>query len=203
MHTENADRTDSARTRILDSAERIFVSKGFSGASLRAITSDANVNLAAAHYYFESKQGLFSAVFHRRIEPINEQRLTNLERLLNATGKPDLRQILAAFLRPVLLHSNQGTLEFMAQLTAEPEELIQPLIAREFGHLITRFTVALKLVFPETSELDLNIRFSFVVGAMLQTIFNRSSFMGIGDVSKEVMYQKLLDFCVAGFLNNE
>ena len=203
MHTENADRTDSARTRILDSAERIFVSKGFSGASLRAITSDANVNLAAAHYYFESKQGLFSAVFHRRIEPINEQRLTNLERLLNATGEPDLRQILAAFLRPVLLHSNQGTLEFMAQLTAEPEELIQPLIAREFGHLITRFTVALKLVFPETSELDLNIRFSFVVGAMLQTIFNRSFFMGIGDVSKEVMYQKLLDFCVAGFLNNE
>ena len=203
MHTENADRTDSARTRILDSAERIFVSKGFSGASLRAITSDANVNLAAAHYYFESKQGLFSAVFHRRIEPINEQRLTNLERLLNATGKPDLRQILAAFLRPVLLHSNQGTLEFMAQLTAEPEELIQPLIARGFGHLITRFTVALKLVFPETSELDLNIRISFVVGAMLQTIFNRSFFMGIGDVSKEVMYQKLLDFCVAGFLNNE
>jgi AcrR family transcriptional regulator len=203
MQSENADRTDSARTRILDSAERIFVSKGFSGASLRAITSDAGVNLAAAHYYFESKQGLFSAVFQRRIEPINEQRLTNLERLLSATGKPDLRQILTAFLRPVLLHSNQGTLEFMAQLTAEPEELIQPLIAREFGHLVTRFTVALKRVFPETSELDLNIRFSFVVGAMLQTIFNRSSFMGIGEVSKEVMYQRLLDFCVAGFLNNE
>ena len=203
MQIEIADRVDSARTRILDSAERIFVSKGFSGASLRAITSDARVNLAAAHYYFESKQGLFSAVFQRCIEPINEQRLMNLERLLVETDQPELRQILAAFLRPVLLHSNQGTMEFMAQMTAEPEELIQPLIAKEFGHLIIRFNEALKLVFPETSETDLNIQFSFVVGAMLQTIFNRSSFMHTGDVNKVEMYEKLLDFCAAGFSNNE
>ena len=122
MAAKNPANEDSARTRILDSAERIFVKKGFAGSSLRAITSAAGVNLAAAHYYFGSKQGLFKAVFSRCLEPINEQRLLALDTLLKETPIPDVRDILAAFIRPVMLHSNQDTLDLMAQMTAEPEE---------------------------------------------------------------------------------
>lgn len=195
--------TDSARTRILDAGEQIFVKKGFAGSSLRAITSAAGVNLAAAHYYFGSKQGLFKAVFCRCVEPINEQRLLALDALLKETAVPDLRDILAAFIRPVMLHSNQDTLDLMAQMTAEPEELIKPILAEQFGSLITRYTAGLRLVFPEMREQDLNVRFAFVIGAMLQTIFNRSSFMNVAEVSKEEKCQQLLNFSVAGFLNND
>ncbi|MBT3427615.1 MAG: TetR/AcrR family transcriptional regulator [Gammaproteobacteria bacterium] len=194
---------DSARTRILDSAERIFVQKGFVGSSLRAITSAAGVNLAAAHYYFGSKQGLFKAVFCRCLAPINEQRLLALDTLLRENPKPDLRDILAAFLRPVMLHSNQDTLDLMAQMTAEPEELTNPILAEQFGELVTRYTAGLQLVFPKMREQELNVKLTFVIGAMLQTIFNRSFFINVDEVSKEEKCQQLLNFSVAGFLNND
>ena len=46
------------RERILETAERLFAESGFEGASVRAITSEAQVNLAALHYHFGSKDQL-------------------------------------------------------------------------------------------------------------------------------------------------
>ena len=45
--------TDSTKDRLLDSAERLFSEQGFAGTSLRAITSDADVNLASVNYHFK------------------------------------------------------------------------------------------------------------------------------------------------------
>ncbi|ERT04342.1 bacterial regulatory s, tetR family protein, partial [Lyngbya aestuarii BL J] len=43
-------KTDT-KEQILNAAERQFALFGFAGASLRAVTRDANVNLAAVHYH--------------------------------------------------------------------------------------------------------------------------------------------------------
>ena len=48
----NTSRADTA-TRILDVAERLFVEHGFEATSLRMITQQAEVNLAAVNYHFE------------------------------------------------------------------------------------------------------------------------------------------------------
>ena len=69
------------REKILDAAEALFVERGYAATSLRAIATAAGVNLAATNYHFGSKMGLFAAVFHRRIEPINQQRLVLLNEL--------------------------------------------------------------------------------------------------------------------------
>ena len=42
----------STKTKILDAAEILFADKGFNGTSLREITSQAEVNLAAVNYHF-------------------------------------------------------------------------------------------------------------------------------------------------------
>jgi AcrR family transcriptional regulator len=52
---------------ILDVAERVFSEKGFDGASTRLISGEAGVNMAMLNYYFGSKEGLFLAVFQRKI----------------------------------------------------------------------------------------------------------------------------------------
>src|SRR4051812_10671925 len=52
---------------ILDVAERVFSEKGFDGASTRLISSEAGVNMAMLNYYFGSKEGLFLAIFQRKI----------------------------------------------------------------------------------------------------------------------------------------
>ena len=53
---------------ILDVAERIFSDVGYDAASTRLISGEAGVNMAMLNYYFGSKEGLFLAVFERKIE---------------------------------------------------------------------------------------------------------------------------------------
>src|SRR5271156_1240304 len=92
-------RAVDTKTRILDVAEKLFGENGFDGTSLRDITTEADVNLAAVNYHFQSKDSLIDAVIARRIEPVNQQRLE----MLDAAGpNPSLEKILTAFLAPVL-----------------------------------------------------------------------------------------------------
>lgn len=55
------------KEHILDVAERIFSDLGYDGASTRLISGEAGVNMAMLNYYFGSKEGLFLAVFDRKI----------------------------------------------------------------------------------------------------------------------------------------
>jgi AcrR family transcriptional regulator len=63
MDKDKIDKKD----HILDVAERMFSEMGFDGASTRLISGEANVNMAMLNYYFGSKEGLFLAVFDRKI----------------------------------------------------------------------------------------------------------------------------------------
>ena len=44
------------KNKILVSAEQLFASKGFGGASVRDISNDCGVNIAAINYHFQSKE---------------------------------------------------------------------------------------------------------------------------------------------------
>jgi TetR/AcrR family transcriptional regulator len=63
MDKDKIDKKD----HILDVAERIFSAMGFDGASTRLISGEAGVNMAMLNYYFGSKEGLFLAIFDRKI----------------------------------------------------------------------------------------------------------------------------------------
>jgi AcrR family transcriptional regulator len=63
MDKDKIDKKD----HILDVAERVFSDKGFDGASTRLISGEAGVNMAMLNYYFGSKEGLFLAIFQRKI----------------------------------------------------------------------------------------------------------------------------------------
>ena len=69
------------RTRILDAAEELFMQHGFEGTSMRALTTRAGVNLAAVNYHFGSKHALVEAVFRRRLDPMNVERIAELDQL--------------------------------------------------------------------------------------------------------------------------
>lgn len=66
MTTMEKEKTDK-KDHILDVAERIFAEFGYDGASTRAISGEAGVNMAMLNYYFGSKEGVFLAIFERRI----------------------------------------------------------------------------------------------------------------------------------------
>src|SRR5260370_80420 len=69
---------DDTASRIIDAAQRLFIRDGTEATSLRAVTREAGVNVAAIHYYFGSRDELLRAVLDRIIKPLNARPLALL-----------------------------------------------------------------------------------------------------------------------------
>ena len=95
-------RRDDTASRIINAAERLFIRDGIEATSLRAVTREAGVNVAAIHYYFGSRDELLRAVLDRIIKPLNARRLALLnESVASHHGRPlPVEEILRAFLFP-------------------------------------------------------------------------------------------------------
>lgn len=56
------------RKKILEEAEKLFLEKGFSGASLRAIAIESETSLSNLYNYFSSKDDLFAEILNPIVE---------------------------------------------------------------------------------------------------------------------------------------
>ena len=197
-----AGRAESARTqeRILDAAEALFIEMGFAATSLRAIASRAGVNLAAAHYHFGSKEGLFGATVHRRIAHANEMRLRGLDELEAQSPPASVLQIMTLFFEPLSQDSVRKTVPpLMARIYGEPESVSKPILEREFGLVARRFVEVLAMALPDIDVDVLRWRFHFVVGAMIQLLnFDRPTGMPENERGSHDGMAELLRFAVAG-----
>ena len=62
-HEINPDTSEeSTREKILNAAGEVFAEEGFEGATIRAITERAGVNIAAVNYHFRDKGELYTKV---------------------------------------------------------------------------------------------------------------------------------------------
>lgn len=168
-------RGEATRRRILDAAQKLFSEHGTNGVSLRAITSEAGANSAAANYHFGSKMGLLEAVFARHAAGIAEEREAMLARCRDAVGRPPLlEQIIRAFLEPGMRgeHGGTGFARFRGRMLAEDSEQTRKLYARYFNDSTGRFLDALRTALPDLSESDLHWRFHMMLGAMVYTLAN-------------------------------
>ncbi len=165
------------KQRILDSAERLFAEQGFAATSLRSVINAAEVNLAAVHYHFGSKEGLIRAVFARRLDPMNRERLRLLDAAEAAAGgeAPPIEEILQSFIGPVLDlartrvngHSLMGAL--FGRVHTEPGLHVKEMLIEQFSEVIRRYTAVLAKARPELPPAELIARFHFVIGAMAAT----------------------------------
>jgi AcrR family transcriptional regulator len=60
---------NDTRAEILVSAREIFAERGYDGASIRQIATDAGVDPALVHHYFGTKESLFRATIEVPIDP--------------------------------------------------------------------------------------------------------------------------------------
>ena len=58
----------STENAILEAAEELFFSKGFTGTSTTEIAKTAGCNQALVHYYFRTKDRLFEAIFAKKVK---------------------------------------------------------------------------------------------------------------------------------------
>ena len=195
---------------ILDVAEAMIAERGIDAVSLREITTAANVNLAAVHYHFGSKEALVQQVFERRVKPVNAARLAMLDEAERrwAPGPPELEGILRAFIAPAIRMSSvteRGALfrRVCGRVFAEPSPSLQAGIDDFFTEIVARFGAAFGRALPGLEQVELCWRMHFMVGALAHTLMEHDRLQrftgGLCTMDDpEALVERLVNFCAAG-----
>lgn len=160
----------STKDRILNAAEQLFAQHGFAGTSLRQVTSQADVNIAAVNYHFGSKDNLINEVFRRRMDEMSADRLARLEQAREqAPGQ--LGPILAAFVEPALAmaqdrHNGGAFVRVIARAYAEKNDSLRRFLSDHYGHVLREFAREISCCLPALGKEELYWRLDFLAGAL-------------------------------------
>jgi AcrR family transcriptional regulator len=197
----------STKERILDAAETLFAQYGFGGTSLRQVTSQADVNIAAVNYHFGSKENLVNEVFRRRMDEMSAQRLQHLQATI-LTKPDDLEGILAAFVEPALAmaqdrHGGGAFIRVIARAYAEKNDGLRRFLSEQYGNVSREFAKAVAQCVPGLSKEELYWRFDFLAGALTYAMADFGMIKRPAGVSESDHRQRAADelirFAAAGF----
>ncbi|MFD2182454.1 TetR/AcrR family transcriptional regulator [Rhodoplanes azumiensis] len=202
--------TQATPDRILDVAEAMFAANGYRAVSVRAITRECGVNIAAIHYHFGSKEALLEQIFAKRSAAINNARFRLLEACRAAPGRPPmLEQILEAYLRPslVLPNGDAGARRFMrlrAILAHEHADMSKNLISKHFNHVSGTFLGALMKELDHLPAKVVYWRFHFLLGAQYFTLADPGRIQILSEgacdpADSDTALAELVAFTAAGF----
>jgi AcrR family transcriptional regulator len=162
----------SSRGRILQEAERLFGTSGFDGASMRQVAEAAGVPVALVSYHFGSKEGLYRAVFERRVPTVVEQRLTGLAIAMSETDlERRLELVVKALVFPMLrLRAHDRDPSFgrvLAHETMDPNAEQRGFIREMFDPIAHAVVDALTSALPGRSQEEIWWAYEFMLGAMV------------------------------------
>ncbi len=200
------------KTRILDSAEKLFARDGFRNTSLRALTQLAEVNLASVSYHFGSKDALLQAVIERRLLPLNKIRSQKITEILTTAEQqnrqPDAEELLRAFIEPTLefRDSSSGACDFISLIgrsLSEPDKTVRDCFLKLVMPTFQLLYAGLGKALPQLSPAILLARLQFIMGT-LSHVMNMGAFNSLEDsafpppLEQEILIDQLIKFALAG-----
>lgn len=183
----------ATRTALLETAEELFLSRGFDAVSIREITETAGANVAAVNYHFNGKTELYRACLQKWFAAVARQRIAVIERVARQDTPPQLRDIIEAYV--------QSNLKAMLQ-DPEGDHLLQ-IIYREMspsavaGDLVTDVLIApihqalqqaISLARPDLSDRFVSRCISSLAGQILHFIRFREVIKTFVESSSEAAY---------------
>jgi AcrR family transcriptional regulator len=169
--SKRAQRSIATSERILDAAEELFARHGIYGVTMREIAELANVDTALLHYYFDCKRGVFDAVFARRCDVLNSERMLEMDRYEAEAGNAlTVEGIVAAYLRPMFSlnrQGGQGWRNFCAFVTHLDSTELADTFAKKFDPVLKRFIGLLQRALPEADEADLFWSYHLFSGSLM------------------------------------
>ncbi len=82
---------------ILDAAERIFASQGYSNAKMENIGKEAGVSKATVYFYFESKENLYMAIAFRAMTMLNNMMYDAVHESKSKSGLDSVLQLMETY----------------------------------------------------------------------------------------------------------
>jgi AcrR family transcriptional regulator len=201
---------NETQLRILDAAEELFMQHGFEGASMRMLTAKAGVNLAAINYHFGSKDALIEAVFHRRLDTMNAERIAQLDRLeqeaagVPLTAEAIIRAFIGASLRMIedARGGGRNFIRLLGRAYTEPAKPIRALIGQMYGPAMERFKAAFVKALPELPRDELVWRMHFMFGTLAYTLAATDTVQLIAGAKPEDRYDaRLLEDRLTAFMS--
>ena len=194
--------------RILDVAQQLFAEHGFAETSLRAITAQAGVNLAAVNYHFGSKDALIQVIFDRFLAPFCRRLEVELQRLDGS--QPSLEEWLDMLVREAFAVAREIGCEltvFMrlfGMAVRQNRRELRIHLARAHGRVLRRYLQRLHESIPQVAPLELFWRVNFMLGA---ATFGLAGIQPLRDIaqsdfgvetSAEQVLQLMVPFMAAG-----
>jgi len=200
----------STKNKILDAAEQLFADKGFNGTSLREITSQAEVNLAAVNYHFGSKKELIKAVMSRYMNELSPRLEASLTALCANDNKPNLVEVFSAFTDPLLsLNEFQpnGTSNFLQLLGrgyTDSQGFLRWFLTTQYPGVISSFVSAVQRAYPELTPEEMFWRLHFTMGTVVFTMSSSDALIDIAEndfvnsIDISGVIQRVIPYVAAG-----
>ena len=146
MKTPQKDKSsvsEKTRQKILSATGKVFAQGGYRAMTLRQVTREAKVNLAAVNYHFGSKLNLMRALLRDRFEPINLQRhlLLNQQIEAHAPDPVPLTTIYDTLFRPLFAGigsdsvNDTSLIQIIGRALTEPADFMRGLHKEFFADL--------------------------------------------------------------------
>lgn len=164
------------RDKILDTAERLFSTKGVNAVSLRDINTAAGVSQGVLHYHFGGRDGLLKAILERRLPALAQERRAMLQRLLDDGRAPSLQQMAEIIVLPLArlaIENGKGGRRFiklLAHLNLEQNRIYQTEGAKHSAAIEKQLTLWLIERFPQVPHETLELRLTMALHAMYNTL---------------------------------
>jgi AcrR family transcriptional regulator len=164
------------RDKILDTAERLFSTKGVNTVSLRDINTAAGVSQGVLHYHFGGRDGLLKAILERRLPALAQERETMLQGLLASRKTPSLEQMAEIIVLPLArlaIENGKGGRRFiklLAHLNLEQNRIYQTEGAKYSAPIEKQLGAWVVARFPEVPLETLELRLTMALHAMYNTL---------------------------------
>ncbi len=212
MNEINSEQLDT-KQRILDAAEYLFARDGYRGTSLRAITGQADVNLAAVNYHFGSKEALLEEVIKRRLLPLNETRELLIKQVRDDARKegktPDIREVLLGFIEPTLLFKEshpegENFMTFIGRSITDPDDTVRQVFHRFIKPLFHLLFETSCEALPDLPKDIVFWRLHFSIGSLFHTLHVCGKFQSDenipfhSDMDSQTLINLIIPFVTAG-----